>query len=66
MYNNYTNNVHKTATKQQMLDWIVEAVEQMNQELIIKTFKVTGLSNNLDGSEEHMVLESICVVNNLQ
>ena len=49
----------KTATNQQVVDWIVKAQERISSEMIVKSFKVTALSTNLDGSEDHMINKNI-------
>lgn len=51
----------KTASKQQMVDWVVEAINNINKEMVIKSFKVTGLTTKLDGSEDHMINRNIMV-----
>ena len=47
----------RKALKQQVLDWIVIAWRKLQErpELIRPSFKVCGISNNLDGSEDKYV-----------
>ena len=46
----------KTASKQQVLDWIVQSNKDLDsKELIQKSFLVCGISNALDGSENNLV-----------
>ena len=47
----------KTASKQQVLDWIVQSNKDLDpkEELIQKSFLVCGISNALDGSENNLV-----------
>ena len=49
----------KSPSKQLIIDWIVAAQNLINKATIIKSFKVTGISNNLDGSEDHMINSNI-------
>ena len=37
------------------LKWIVDAWDQLSKDLIIKSFKGCGLTNNLDGSEDSKI-----------
>lgn len=53
------NPMAKTATKQQMVDWVVEAISHIQKNIVAKSFKVTGISNSLDGSEDHMINSNI-------
>ena len=41
----------KPASKQQVINWVV----QSNKDMIRKYFLVCGMSNALDGSEDHMI-----------
>jgi len=47
----------KPADKQLVVDWIVSAVENLKKkrELIQNSFRVTGIANTLNGSEDHMI-----------
>ena len=51
----------KPPSKQQIVDWVVEAQSKISRELVAKSFKVTGLTTNLDGSEDHMINGNIAV-----
>ena len=46
----------KTASKQEICQWAVKAQNYLSAhpEMIIKSFKVTGISLALDGSEDHL------------
>ena len=46
----------KTASKQEICQWAVKAQNYLSPhpEMIIKSFKVTGISLALDGSEDHL------------
>lgn len=41
-------------TKQQLVDWVVEAWKLIPEEVVVKSFKVCGISNALDGSESNL------------
>ena len=45
-----------TASKQEICQWAVKAQNYLSAhpEMIIKSFKVTGISLALDGSEDHL------------
>ena len=47
----------KTASKQQVLDWVVQSNKDLDskKELIRKSFLVCGISNALDGSQNHFI-----------
>ena len=47
---------HKTASKQQVVQWVEEAQKYLSErpEMIIKSFQVTGISLALDGSENSL------------
>ena len=46
----------KTASKQEICQWVVKAQNYLSAhpEMITKSFKVTGVSLALDGSEDHL------------
>ena len=54
--NNSTRST-KPTTKQQIVEWVAG----ISSDMVVKSFKVTGLSNNLDVSESHMINENIIV-----
>jgi len=47
----------KAASKQQLVDWIVTAVDKLREkpDLIKKSFVVTGIAPALNGAEDHLV-----------
>ena len=47
----------KPASKQQVIDWVVQSNDLLdgNKDMIRKSFLVCGISNALDGSENHMI-----------
>ena len=45
----------KPASKQQVIDWVVNDSLDGNKDMIRKSFPVSGISNALDGSEHHMI-----------
>ena len=47
----------KPPSKQPVLDWVVAAWKATREKkaLIEKSFKVCGISNSLDGSEDHLI-----------
>ena len=51
----------KPPSKQQVLDGVVAVWEatRERQELIRKSFKVCGISNKLDGSEDHLLRKEL-------
>ena len=55
--NNSTRST-KPTTKQQIVEWVAG----ISSDMVVKSFKVTGLSNNLDGIESHMINENIIVI----
>ena len=57
-----TDTPTKSPFKQQILDWIVAAQEQVNQDIICKSFLVTGITNKLDGSEDYLMNDNIRAV----
>lgn len=40
-----------------LCSWIVKAWDQISSEIIQKSFKKTGISNALDGTEDHLIYE---------
>ena len=42
----------KGPSRQQMIEWVLEARKKLPAEVIKKSFKVCALSSNLDGSED--------------
>ncbi len=56
-----TEHPNKPVSKQQIVDWVGKGIECIKKETVIKSFKVTGLSNALDGSEDHMINGNILV-----
>jgi hypothetical protein len=42
----------KRATLTEMCRWILEAWQSISQDMIAKSWKVTGISNKMDGSED--------------
>lgn len=56
VYRSWDRKIPKSS-KQQVLDWIVIAWRELQErpELIRQSFKVCGISNNLDGSEDKYV-----------
>lgn len=44
----------RAPSKQLMLTWIKQAWDSISPELIRKSFKKCGISNSLDGSEDHL------------
>ena len=57
-----TDTPTKSPSKQQILDWIVAAQEQVNHDMICKSFLVTGITNKLDGSEDYLMNDNIRAV----
>ena len=57
-----TDTPTKSPSKQQILDWIVAAQEQVNQDMIHKSFLVTDITNKLDGSEDYLMNDNIRAV----
>ena len=55
-------------SKLQMCEWVVKAWNSLRAELIKKSFKVCGLTYNLDGSEDHDIhaLKTLNMVPELQ
>ncbi len=47
--------VFQSPTKQLVVNWIVSAWNRVPAEIVAKSFKVCGISNDLNGSEEHLV-----------
>lgn len=47
----------KIASKQQVLNWVVQANKDLNsnKDLVCKSFKVCGISNAIDGTENHFI-----------
>jgi hypothetical protein len=45
----------KRATLTEMCQWILEAWQSISQDMIVKSFKVTGISNKMDGSEDNFL-----------
>lgn len=39
-------------------NWILEAWDSIPKEMVIKSFKKCGISNSMDGMEDHMIYES--------
>jgi hypothetical protein len=52
-----TNGRIKAASKQTILDWVVNAMDELNKKstMIIKSFKVCGISVNLSGTENALI-----------
>ena len=46
----------RAPSKQQMIDWVLEAWRMLPTKLIIKSFKVCALSSALDGSEDNEIM----------
>lgn len=59
-----TDKPTKTANNQQVVDWIVRAISSISMEMVVKSFKVTGISNALDGSEDNLINSNIIVNSN--
>lgn len=47
--------VFQSPTKQLVVNWIVAAWNRVPNDIVAKSFKVCGISNDLNGSEEHEV-----------
>jgi hypothetical protein len=45
----------KRATLMEMCQWILEAWRSILQDMIMKSFKVTGIYNKMDGSEDNFL-----------
>ena len=45
----------KGPSRQQMIEWVLEARKKLPAEVIKKSFKVCALSSNLDGSEDDQI-----------
>lgn len=47
----------KAATKEEVFSWIKSAVNSLKEkpDLVRKSFKVCGISNNINGSEDNLV-----------
>ena len=58
--NEHSNKLHPPQ-KQDILNWIYSAVKHLkdNADVIRKLFVVTGISNKLNGSEDHLVRNDI-------
>jgi len=46
----------KAAPLETIVEWIMSAWAKLDSELIIKSFKVCGLTNKLDGSEDDEII----------
>jgi hypothetical protein len=59
-YSEWTQKTHETkptgclkrATLTKMCRWILKAWQSISQDMIVKSFKVTGISNKMDRSED--------------
>ena len=53
----------KTASKQQVLQWVEEAHKHLSErpEMVIRSFQVTGISLALDGSENSLFRNDTCL-----
>ena len=53
----------KTAIKQQVLQWVDEAHKYLSErpEMVTRSFKVTGISLALDGSENRLFRNDTCL-----
>ena len=51
----------KTASKQEILEWLASAQSYLSSkpEMVIKSFKVTGISLAMDGSEDNLLHSDI-------
>ena len=49
----------KQPTRQQVIEWISQAWYEIQDEIIIKSFKKCGISNTLDESEDSEIREEI-------
>ena len=45
----------KVASRQDVINWISLAWQGVSEEVIVHSFKVTGNSSALDGSEDHLL-----------
>ena len=49
----------KQSTRQQVLDWVSKAWQEIGEDIIVKSFKRCGISNTLDGSEDDQIRNEI-------
>lgn len=52
------------ATRQDVINWVSRAWESVSVETIKHSFKVTGISADLDGSEDHLLNDRMAVALN--
>lgn len=45
----------KKPNRQNVIDWVSTAWESVSEEIVIKSFKLTGISNALDGTEDNLI-----------
>lgn len=45
----------RAPSKEQLVQWVVEAWEEIPQDLILRAMKASGITNAEDGSEDHMI-----------
>jgi hypothetical protein len=50
------NDTSSRAKPMEMCQWILEAWLSISQDIIVKSFKVTGICNKTDGSENDFLL----------
>ncbi len=50
--------------RQDVINWISRAWEAVTNEVIIRSFKATGITNNLDGSEDELLTENMAAALN--
>jgi hypothetical protein len=49
----------KIASRQDVINWISRAWQSVSEEVIVRSFKATGISSALDGSEDHLLSENM-------
>ena len=47
----------KRPTIKQVCQWIKQSWSRVREDIIVKSFKKCGISNALDGSEDHLIYE---------
>lgn len=39
----------------QVCDWVLKSWNTINTKIVVKSFKTCGISNDMDGSEDHLL-----------
>ena len=56
----------KQPTRQDVIDWVSEAWSSLHVNILQKSFLVCGISNALDGSEDHLVSDDLPAVGDVE